>query len=116
MLKCHLLPFPHSKRLRRPRCILNLSSINIPRCQRRNLLRRDQIRSPDLGDESFPDLFFGFLRKIAEMKRHVDTGEEGFIEHFDTIGSEEEDTTIVLDVTETKNYQREKGIRKQPYR
>ena len=32
----------------------------------------------------------------------MDTGEEGFVECFDTIGGEEEDTTIVLDVTETK--------------
>ena len=36
------------------------------------------------------------------MKRDVDTGEEGFIECFDTIGSQEEDTAVVLDVTETK--------------
>ena len=41
MLKCHLLPFPQGKRMRRPRCILNLSPINIPFCQRRNLLWRD---------------------------------------------------------------------------
>ena len=37
-----------------------------------------------------------------EMERYVDTGEEGFVECLDTIGGEEEDTTIVLDVTETK--------------
>ena len=37
------------------------------------------------------------------MERHVDTGEEGFVECCDTISGEEEDTTIVLDVTKTKN-------------
>ena len=36
------------------------------------------------------------------MERYVDTGEESFVECFNTIGGEEEDTTIVLDVTETK--------------
>ena len=37
------------------------------------------------------------------MECHVDTGEEGFVECLDTIGGEEEDSTIVLYVTETKN-------------
>ena len=32
----------------------------------------------------------------------MDTGEEGFVECFDAVGGEEEDTTIVLDVTETR--------------
>ena len=45
----------------------------------------------------------------------MDTGEEGFVEYLDTIGGEEEDTTIVLDVTETKKKISEKRIRKQPY-
>ena len=107
MLKSHLLPFPHSKRLRRPRRILNLSPINIPLRQRRNLLRRDQSRrSPDLRDKRFPDLYFGFLRKIVEMERHVDTGEEGFVECLDSIGGEEKNTTIVFDVTETIKYEK----------
>ena len=44
-----------------------------------------------------------------EMERYVDTGEEGFVECLDTIGGEEEDTTIVLDVTETKINKEKKG-------
>ena len=36
------------------------------------------------------------------MKRYVDTGKEGFVECLDTIGGEDEDTTIVLDLMETK--------------
>ena len=45
-----------------------------------------------------------FLNKtvINEMKRYVDTGKEGFVECLDTIGGEDEDTTIVLDLMETK--------------
>ena len=33
----------------------------------------------------------------------MDTGEECFVKCLDTIGREEEDTTIILDVTETEN-------------
>ena len=36
------------------------------------------------------------------MEHYEDTGEEGFVECLDTVSGEEEDTTIVLDVTETK--------------
>ena len=45
-----------------------------------------------------------FLNKtvINEMKRYVDTGKESFVECLDTIGGEDEDTTIVLDLMETK--------------
>jgi hypothetical protein len=46
-------------------------------------------------------LDLGFVRKIAEMERYVDPGEEGFVEYFDAIGGEEEDAAIVLDVSET---------------
>ena len=35
------------------------------------------------------------------MERYVDTREEGFVEYLDTIGGEEEDARIVLDVAET---------------
>ena len=101
MLKRHLIPFPHSKRMSRPNRILNLPPIDIPQSQRVNLLRSDGARSPDLGDESCPDLNFRFLRKIVKMESHVNTGEEGFVECLDTIGGEEEDTTVVFDVTET---------------
>lgn len=101
MLKRHLIPFPHSERMSRPNRILNLPPIDIPQSQRVNLLGGDGARSPDLGDESCPDLNFRFLRKVAEMERDVDTREERFVEYFDTIGGEEEDTTVVLDVTET---------------
>lgn len=44
-----------------------------------------------------------------EMESDVDTGEEGFIECFDTIGGEEEDPAVVLDVTETE-YGKGSGI------
>ena len=37
-----------------------------------------------------------------EVERYVDAGEEGFVECLDAVGGEEEDTAIVLDVTETK--------------
>ena len=37
-----------------------------------------------------------------EMKCDVDTGEESFVECFDAVGGEEEDATVILDVTETK--------------
>ena len=43
------------------------------------------------------------------MKRDVDTGEEGFIECFDTIRSQEKDTAVVLNVTETKKNEREES-------
>ena len=108
MLKRHLIPFPNSKRMSRPNRILNLPPIDIPQSQRVNLFRSDGARSADLGDESCPDLNFRFLRKVAEMERDVDTREERFVEYFDTIGGEEEDTTVVLDVTETwKNMTKE---------
>jgi hypothetical protein len=41
------------------------------------------------------------MREIVEMEGYVDTGEEGFVECFDAVGGEEEDTAIVFDVTET---------------
>ena len=42
------------------------------------------------------------MRKLAEMERDMDTGEESFVECSDSIGCEEEDTAVVLNVTETK--------------
>ena len=36
-----------------------------------------------------------------EVESDVDTGEEGFVECFDSVGGEEEDAAIVLGVTET---------------
>ena len=102
MLKCYLLSFSRSQRLSCPRRILDLPSINVPHCQLGNLLRCDRSRSTNPRDEGVPDLDFGLLRKLVEMEGDVDTREEGFIECFDTIGGEEEDTAVVLDVTETK--------------
>ena len=48
-------------------------------------------------------MFFGFLRKIVELERYVDTEEEGFVKCLDTTGGEEEDTTIVLDARRLRN-------------
>jgi hypothetical protein len=38
----------------------------------------------------------------VEVHGNVDAREEGFIEGFDTVGGQEEDATIVFDVTEAE--------------
>lgn len=100
----------NSQRIRSPRRILDLPSINI-------LLRKLyqplflEFRLSTIqwwysdfdayfGEECAPDLGFGGLREFLEVEGDVDTGEEGFVECFDAVGGEEEDAAVVFDVAE----------------
>ena len=81
MLILHLFPFTQSKRVRRPRRILNLPPVNPALRQLRDLRLRDTLGGrTHLRDEGGPHLFFRLLCEFAEVERDVDTREECFIE------------------------------------
>jgi len=101
MLVLHLFPLTQSKRVRRPRCVLNLPPINPALRQLRDLRLRDTLGGrPHLRDEGGPHLFLGLLCELAEVERDVDAREECFIECLDTVGGEEKDAAVILDVAE----------------
>ena len=87
MLILHLFPFTESKRVRRPRRILNLPAIDPALRQLRDVRLRNTLGGgPHLRDEGGPYLFFRLLREFVEVKRDVDTREECFVECFDAVG------------------------------
>jgi len=99
MLILHLFPLTQSKRARRPHRILNLPPINSALLQLRDLrLRANTFGGrPHLREEGGPRLF---LCEFAEVERDVDAREECFIERFDAVGGNEENTAVILDVAE----------------
>lgn len=73
--------------MRRPRSILNLPPINLPFRQLVNLLLRKRLLRSCFLDKRRPDLFLRGKREFAEVEGDVDTGEEGFVEGSDSVGS-----------------------------
>jgi hypothetical protein len=55
---------------------------------------------PGLGYKRFPDLHPGRMRERLEVERDVDTREESFIEGFYAVGGEEEDASVIFNVSE----------------
>ncbi len=102
MLERKLLSTAHSQRLCCPCRILDLPAIYVPLRQFLDLLRSDIRRRANLADESRPDLYLGLKGQLVEMQRDMDTRQEGLIECLDTIGGQEEDASIVLDMTQAK--------------
>jgi hypothetical protein len=74
MLILHLIPFAESKRVRRPRRILNLPPIDPALRQLRDVRLRDTLGGrPHLRDEGGPYLFLRLLCEFAEVECDVDT-------------------------------------------
>jgi len=84
--------------MRRPRRVLDLPAIHIPRRQVPDLLRRDIIGCANLGDKRSQDLFLGGLRELLEVQGYMNTREEGFIEDLDAVGGQEEDSAIIFNM------------------
>ena len=98
MPKPNLLPTRNSQRMRRPRSILDLPAIHIPRRQVPDLLRRDIVGCANLGNKRSPDLFLGGLRKLLEVQGYMNTREEGLIEDLDAVGGQEENSAIIFNM------------------
>lgn len=80
-----------------PDGILDLPSIDIPHRELPDLFRSE--RHANLCQEGIPNLRLGTRIEVIEVKSDVDTRAEGIIDDLDTVGREEEDTTIILEVT-----------------
>jgi len=103
MPKSNPLPPSNSQTLRRPRRILDLTSVHTPPRQLRDLLMTD-LRSCEaqLAYERRPDLFLGRLGELMEVQRNVDAREEGFVECLDAVRGEEEDAAVVFDMAKAR--------------
>ena len=84
-----------------PDGVLNLPTIDIPHRKFPNFLRGE--RHADLGQERVPNLRLGRSVKVVEVESDVDTRTEGVVDDFDSVGCEEEDSTVVLEVTEAES-------------
>ena len=58
---------------------------------------------PGLGAEGVPDLHLGCMGELLKVQRYIDEGEEGFFERLHAVG-DEEDATVVLDVSEAAGH------------
>jgi len=95
-----LLP-PVSQRCSCPDGILDLSTINISHCKFPDLLGGK--RHANLGQERVPNLRLGRRVEIVEVESDVYTGTEGIIDDLDSVGCEEEDPTVVLEMTKARS-------------
>ena len=77
-----------------PDGVLDLPAINIPRSEFPNFLSVEG--HADLGQECVPNLRLGRRVEIVEVEGYVDTGSEGIIDDLNSVGCEEEDSTVVL--------------------
>lgn len=96
----HLVSPSSRQRMRSTHCILNLSPVDFLFCQLRNLFIAYYMLSPGFDDERLPYLHLGCMRELREVQGNMDTREEGFVEYLYAIGGEEEDASVVLDVSE----------------
>ena len=83
-----------------PDGILDLPTIDVPHRKFPNLLRGE--RHADLGQERVPNLRLRSRVKIVEVESDVDTRTEGVVDDLDSVGCEEEDPAVVLEVTEAE--------------
>jgi len=83
-----------------PDGVLDLPAINIPCGEFPNFLRVEG--HADLGQERVPNLRLGRRVEIVEVEGDVDTGTEGIVDDLDSIGCEEEDSTVVLEMTKAE--------------
>ena len=63
--------------------------------------------SLDLAEEGLPDAVLGLCSKLTIAESNVDTGLEGRIECFDTVGCQEEDT---LEIFQKSKEDADKGV------
>jgi len=84
-----------------PDGILDLPTIDIPRRKLPNFLRGEH--RADLGQERVPNLRLGRRVEIVEVECDVDTRAEGIVDDLDSVGCEEEDPTVVLEMAKAEN-------------
>ena len=83
-----------------PYGVLDLPTVYIPRRKLPDFLGGE--RRADLGQERVPNLRLGRPIEVIEVKSDVDTRAEGVIDDLNPIGREEEDTTVVFEVTKAE--------------
>jgi hypothetical protein len=89
-----------SQRCGCPDGVLNLPTIDISRRKLPNFLGAE--RHADLGQERVPNLRLGRPIEIVEVKSDVDTRAEGIVDDLDPVRRQEEDATVVLEVTKAE--------------
>ena len=89
-----------SQRCGCPDGVLDLPTIDIPHRKFPNFLRSE--RHADLGQERIPNLRLGWRVEIVEVESDVDTRTEGIVDNLYSVGREEEDPAIILEVTKAK--------------
>lgn len=89
-----------SQRCGCPDGILDLPTIDIPGRKFPNLFGGE--RDADLCQECVPNLRLGCHVEIVEVESDVDTRTEGIVDNLYSVGREEEDPAIILEVTKAK--------------
>jgi len=83
-----------------PDGVLDLPTINIPRGEFPNFLGVEG--HADLGQECIPNLRLGNRVEIVEVEGNMDTRTEGIVDDLYSVGCEEEDSTVVLEMTKAE--------------
>lgn len=86
-----------SQRCGCPDGVLDLPTIDIPHRKFPNFLRSE--RHTDLGQERIPNLRLGWRVEIVEVESDVNSGTEGIVDDLDSVGCEEKDSAVVLEMT-----------------
>lgn len=89
-----------SQRCGCPDGILDLPAVDIPHRKFPNFLGGEC--HPDLGQERVPNLRLGRRVEIVEVESDVDTRTEGIVDDLDSVGCEEEDPTVILEMTKAE--------------
>jgi hypothetical protein len=89
-----------SQRCSCPDGILDLPAVDVPRRKLPDFFRGEDCAN--LSQECVPNLSLSRYVEIVEVKSDVDTRAEGIIDNLHPIGRQEEDTTIILEVTQAE--------------
>ena len=83
-----------------PDGILDLPTVDIPHRKLPNLLRGEL--HADLGQERVPNLRLGHRVEIVEVESDMDTRTESIVDNLYSVGREEKNPAVVLEVTEAE--------------
>ena len=83
-----------------PDGVLDLPSVDVPHRKFPDFLSGE--RHANLGQERVPNLRLRWRIEIVEVESDVDSGTEGIVDDLNSVGCEEKDSTVVLEVTKAE--------------